>query len=484
MVPMRFRPSGWRVGFPEPAVPNVYKGECVGPQPRIRERVVSSAEKRGLGGVPAAAVRWLVQPLCPWSSHVRWLAIPLAVVMGVGWTLVQVQLPTVFHSPDSSHYLKIAAGHTELVEQPFASRQLGPLVAAAMGRLFGGDLHKGFLVQAFLSLAFAMGVTCWLAARSAAPRWMLLALVLVPSWGVLVQYLVLPDLWYAAMLAALLVMLEEQWYWAAALWMLPMMLSRESTSLTMVCFLVAAWPRLRAQRRWLVAGVAVVAAGLGSVMVAKLAAASQPNAEHLPQAVYMLAKLPWNFLRNVLGIVPWSDANMDLCKVPVWSVPFRFGPVHALGVCGFSFSQQLQAAEGILMNFGLLPLLVAVAWWQQRRRDGRSVLLRFTLLYGGLSFVLAPLLGAGFVHLMQYAWPLFLVALPRLFDERAPVRLSGRQVWASVGFFGLSLGVPLIARCPYLLPRLALGVAIWLVGYGLLQVWLDTGAEVAEFAPV
>jgi hypothetical protein len=463
----------------------------------------------------------LTRPLRAWDVRVRWLALVVAVLLGVGWTLVQVRLPTVFHSPDSSHYLKLAAGHTELVEQPFASRQLGPRVAAGLAKVLGGDIHGGFLLQGFASLAFAMGATCWLALRTAAPRWMLLAMMLVPSWAVLVQYLVLPDLWYAALLAALLVMLEREWYVAAAVWMLPLMLSRESTSLTLVCFLAAAWPAMKARRRrWLVAAIAVVAAVLGSFLVAKLAAGSRPNVEHLPQAVYMFAKLPWNFLRNVVGLMPWSDANPELCRVPVWSFPVHLGPVHALGVCGFSFMQQLLALEGTLTNFGLLPLLTAVVWWRVHKRNtgvsplrqtmkpfgsgrddkpllgkekeapakGRSALLRFALLYGGVSFVLAPLLGAGFVHLMQYAWPLFLVALPGLFDEMPARAMTAGRGWASVGFFALSLGVPVIERWHDFGQRLAMGLVIWAVGYGLLRVWLGKGwgrgAEVADSAQV
>jgi hypothetical protein len=270
------------------------------------------------------------------------------------------------------------------------------------------------------------------------------------------------------------------------------MLSRESTSLTLVCFLVAAWPAME-RRRWLVAAVAVVAALVGSVVVAKLAVGSRPNVEHLPQTVYMFAKLPWNFLRNVVGVMPWSDANPELCKVPVWSVPLHFGPVHALGVCGFSFMQQLLALEGTLTNFGLLPLLAVVVWWRSgvlrsRRGHGRSALLRFALLYGGVSFVLAPLLGAGFVHLMQYAWPLFLVGLPGLFYELPPLAMTAGRGWASVGFFALSLGVPAIERWRDVGQGLGMGLAIWGVGYWLLRVWLGNGlgggAEVADSAQV
>jgi len=123
-----------------------------------------------------------------------------------------------------------------------------------------------------------------------------------------------------------------------------------------------------------------------------------------------------------------------------------------------------------------------VVWWRtgvlrSRRGQGRSTLLRFALLYGGVSFVLAPLLGAGFVHLMQYAWPLFLVALPGLFDELPARAMTAGRGWASVGFFALSLGVPAIERWPDFGQRLGMGVGIWLAGYWLLRVWLGGGEE-------
>jgi hypothetical protein len=327
-----------------------------------------------------------------------------------------------------------------------------------------------------LALVFTMGATCWLAVRTAAPRWLLLALMLVPSWPRLVEYLVLPDLWYAALLAGLLLLLARERYLWAALLMLPLMLSRESTSLTLICFVGACWSRWVPARRWLYAVTASVCAAVGSVVVGRLAAGSQPNVEHLPQAIYLFAKLPWNFLRNVAGVLPWSDANPELCTVPVWSMPIHFGPVHALGVCGFSFGQQLNAVEGTLTNYGVLPLLVGGLWWRHRSRDGRSVLLRFALLYGGVGYLLTPLLGAGFVHLMQYAWPLFLVALPQLFDEFATGGSIGRR-WAGVGVFGVHLALPAILLWPGLYVRLAMGVALWAAGYLLLRRWLPAAGQ-------
>src|ERR1700744_3444304 len=136
----------------------------------------------------------LTEPMRLWERGARSLAVVVAVFVGVGASLLVAPVTRVFDSPDSSHYLKIAAGHTSEVMQPFASRQLGALAAAALGKLPGGNLHAGFWVEAMLSLVVTMGVTCWLASRSAAPRWMLFALMLIPSWPRLVEYLALPDL--------------------------------------------------------------------------------------------------------------------------------------------------------------------------------------------------------------------------------------------------------------------------------------------------
>ncbi len=429
----------------------------------------------------------LTLPMRAWNPRERWAALVVAVLLGAGTTLAIVQVSTVFHSPDSSHYLKIAAGQTDTVMQPFASRQLGARVAAFLARLTHVDVRQGFLLEAALSLVFAMGVTCWLALRTSAPRWLLLALMLVPSWTLLVQYLALPDLWYAALLGGLMLLLANERWLAAALMMFPLMLSRESTSLTLVCFLIAAWPRLERWRRWWVFATALLSAVAGSVVVGRLAAGSQPNGEHLPQAIYLFAKVPWNFLRNVVGVLPWSDGDSQLCKVPVWSMPVTLpfhSSVHAVGVCGFSLIQQGLAVEGTMTNFGLLPLLVAFLWWRHRRVQGRSVLMRFALLYGGVSYLLSPVLGAGFAHLMQYAWPLFLVALPQLFDEFQFGPMTPSRMAAGVGFFVLHVVAGAISFLPWFLLMISAGLALWAAGYLLLRHWFGTGSRMPRTARV
>jgi len=421
------------------------------------------------------SARSLVQPLRAWPPSVRRWAAACAVLLGAALAAsVAVHLQPFFRIADSSHYLRLATGDVSGVMQPFASRPLGVLVARALAALLHTSIYVGFYAEAALSLLVVLCVVCWLMLDTPAPRWMLAAVVVVPTWTTLVQNLVFPDLFYAALLAVMLALLARQHPFAAALMMFPLMLTRESTSLTLLCFLLAAWSSLR----WRDRIAAVLGAVAGSVVVSRLSAAAQPNVEHLPEALYMLAKVPWNFLRNVLGVLPWSDANRELCTVPVWSFPVHLGPVHALGVCGVSFHQQLVALEVILGNFGLLPLLVAWLWVRGRRQPHtqRGAWLRFTLLYGAVSFLLAPVLGAGFLHLVGYAWPLFLVALPWLFAPFDAAPGTDRRSWAALGFFAVHLAVCGVSYWNAFLPGIGLELSLWAVGFLLLRVWSPEAA--------
>jgi hypothetical protein len=407
-------------------------------------------------------------PMRALSHRAKGIALACGVLLGASLAVsIAAHQQPFFHIADSSQYLRLANGNVQGAMQPFASRPLAPMLARALAALLHVSIHGGFYVEAAGSLLVLLAAVCWLMLGASAPRWMLVAVVVVPTWVTLVQNLVFPDLFYAALLAVMLLLLEREHLFAAALMMFPLMLTRESTSLTLLCFLLAAWSSLR----WRDRITAVVAAAAGTVVVSRLAAGAQPNVEHLPEAIYMLAKIPWNFLRNMLGVLPWSDANTDLCKVPVWSFPFHFGPVHALGVCGVSFHQQLVAIDVTLGNFGLLPMLLVWLWWRSRRSQTSSLLLRFTLLYGSVSFLLAPVIGAGFLHLVGYAWPLFLVAMPQLFAPFPTASVANRRAAAAVGFFAVHLAVCGAAFWTMFLPGIGLKLALWVVGFLLLYIW-------------
>jgi hypothetical protein len=378
------------------------------------------------------------------------------------------QQESVFVAGDARFYLGIATGDYREVMQPFASRQLGALVVAALVRVLHCTVEQGFLLEGAASLVVMLVAIYRLVAVTTAPRWLLFAIAVVPFWGFLLEDLVLPDLWYSALLALVLLMLAGEHMLAAAMMMFPLMLSRESTSLTLVCFLIAAWGWLR----WRDRVVAVVSALAGSVVVSHLAARAQPNLEQLPESVYMLAKVPWNFMNNILGLVPWSNVNSEFCAVPTWTMQVHLGRVHAVGVCGFSPIGWVKISEAVLSDFGLLPLLVGFLWWRYRKLSTGSVLLRFTLLYGSASLLLAPVLGTWFTRLIGYAWPIFFVALPLLFDRVREKSAKTSRDLAALGFFGVHMLVSCLAYPWFWLAQVSADLVLWTLGFFLLRHWL------------
>ena len=111
----------------------------------------------------------------------------------------------------------------------------------------------------------------------------------------------------------------------------------------------------------------------------------------------MTAKLPWNLLRTV-GVVPWSNLYPFLCAAPRWQHALALGPLHSVGYCSVSPLAPLQAAMALATTFGLLPPLFVLVWRHRDRTKSMGLLARFCLVYGGISFVLAPLLGTWYTR--------------------------------------------------------------------------------------
>ena len=397
-------------------------------------------------------------------------------ITGAYAMVVGARMGPFFTATDTGWYIRLASGDIHGVMQPFASRQLGPAVARFLVWGLHWPLQRAFLLQGTVSLAVLLAVILLLMMRTATPRWMLAAVAVVPFWPQLYYGLVLPDLWYAALVAVFLVLLARRHFLTAACMMFPLMLSRESTSLLLVCFLIAGWRPLRWRGRLLAVGAA-----LGGMMIVQHLTAHNPgNKEHLPEFVYMLSKVPWNFVRNITGIEPWSNVYPQLCSVPVWQHSLQWGPVHAIGVCGISDWLPVVTVYEIVSVFGLLPLLAAFLWWRSRHDKGRSLLLNFCLLYGGITVLLSPVLGAGVGRLLGYGWPFCLVALPLLFDElreRYAEALRSKGTVASLGLLGLHLPACALAAATPSLPIAAFGAGLWVGGFLLLRWWFGPTVE-------
>ena len=373
---------------------------------------------------------------------------------------VALSMGHIFDQADTTHYLNLAAGRPALL--PFASRQLGPLLVRGLVAVTHLSVEQAFFVEGTLALLVFVGTVASLLVRSASPQWIVPALAGMFFWTLAYNGLVLPDLFYAALMCVFLLLLRERRFWAAGCMMFALALARESTLLTLVCLVVAGWRRLR----WYETLAAVVATGAGLGLAKHLAANALPNTEGISPSLYLIAKMPWNLLKNFFGIDPWANVYRS-CAVPRWQMPLHLGPLTAVGVCRFGWRYPVWLLFEAMATFGLLPLLlIKLRRVRVPASSGRDeVLLRFCVIYGAISFGMAGLLGESFGRLFGYSWPLFLVALPMLLGASGANFQSARAALVflllhlSSTWLNLQLHQPLLV-----LPALVLyGLGWWLL---------------------
>ena len=413
----------------------------------------------------------LTRSTADWTPARRRRAAVICAAVSVAVASIAVpRLGAIFDQTDAGYYVKIAAGQPVML--PFASRQLGPLLVRGLVHAFGISFHSGFLIEGTVAMLVVFATVLWYLLHSGTPRFMIAATVGLFFWSCQFNDLVLPDLFYGALICVVLILLDRQRFLLAALMMLPLAVARESTLLTVVCLLIAGWRRLRIGE----AAVALASTAAGMLIVRRLTANALPNREHISPVLYLFAKTPWTFLKNFTGIAPWSNVYPTLCAVPRWQLAVHLGPVHAVGVCRFDPNPPLLLLHYALASFGLFPLLfLAVRRFRKplapqtgsaQESPRAQIFLRFCVIYGVISFVVAGLLGETFQRLFAYSWPLFVIALPILLT-RARVTFTSNP--AAIAFLALHLA---LSWCGFLRDEyvlIALEIPLWIGGWFLLR---------------
>jgi hypothetical protein len=328
-------------------------------------------------------------------------------------------LPGAIYAPDAGQYRLLALGQRDAVPAPFSARILGPAMAGWLGRLTGLGVDTGFLLMGIVCLLALIALVAGLLWSLRAPTAIFAAVFLMPFWVDIFRDYYLPDLLHAAILAAILLCLFFGYHGLALLLLFPAYLARESTLLLALCLIFACWRRIPLRS----AGIGLVAMAAG-VLVSRHYGHSAPASVHgLSGGAYILGKLFWSFFKNVLGLPLWSNTLPECSPTWVTALPRPLGAIRSIGVCQPSLwgpGRLLLAWFGI---FGIGPALAAVLWrrmvpvlsGQGRNLEltpGMVIVFRFCILYGIISILMTPLLGASADRLVEYGWPFYFVVLP------------------------------------------------------------------------
>jgi hypothetical protein len=347
------------------------------------------------------------------SSRARFLSLlPPAVCLCFA---VVLGLPGAAYVPDAAYYRLLALGQRGAVPAPFSARILGPAIAGWLGHFTGLGVDTGFLLLGIVCLVALLALIAGLLWSWRAPTPIFAAIFLMPFWADIFHDYYLPDLLHAAILAAILLCLWFGSTTGALLLLFPAYLARESTLLAALCLIFACWRRVRL-RHAVIGVLAVVCAGLVSRHYGQGGPAS---AHGLGGGAYILGKFLWSFFKNFLGLPLWSN-TLPECG-PIWKTALpgghHLGAITEVGLCGPSIwgpARLLIAWFGI---FGIGPSLAIVLWRKlispasaiDRRLPGQLIVFRFCLLYGVISILMTPLLGASADRLVEYGWPFYFV---------------------------------------------------------------------------
>jgi hypothetical protein len=366
------------------------------------------------------------------DSRIVRLLLPVA-----GFCLaILLGLPGAVWAPDAGQYRLLAQGPGAAVSAPFSARILAPALARGLGRITGRGVDAGFLILGILCLIALLALMSRFLWLLQAPTVIFAAIFLMPFWVDIFHDYYLPDPLHAAILAAmLLLLLLGHSGWAFFL-LLPAYLTRESTSLVAICLLFACWRRVPV--RSALVGVSALA---GAVLVSRhFGQGGTANVHQMTGGSYMLGKVVWSFFKNVVGFPLWSNTLPECTPIWVKSIPsgLPLGAIREIGVCppsAWGPSRLLLAWFGI---FGIGPALAFALWrltpWRRalasvpadQQLPGKIAVLRFSILYGVISILMTPLLGASVDRLVQYGWPLYFIALPWLrVGDLQPRRAGG-----------------------------------------------------------
>jgi len=314
---------------------------------------------------------------------------------------------------DSTHYQAMADGKPAM--KPFAFRVLEPAMARLFANVTGKPTADGFLIVGLLSeWVLLYGVLRPVLDRRQ-DMWLAVVLILMPFWLRNLTNYFLPDLMHAALCMVYLGLLRTR-RWGLAAAMLPVMfLARESTLLIAMIAVPSLW--------WLVgrrASLLQLGGMLAGMTASKFAARhALANRHNINDTLYMIGKIPWNGSRNVFGVTLWTNTLPVLTPIRIWNVPhwLPLGGIHQVGYSGFSWFYPMITSICLLTSFGLGSLVLICLLWRtplRRLLPPQEPYLCIAAIYGVVTFLMSPLLGAALPRLFDYGWPLFLVYLPAM----------------------------------------------------------------------
>ena len=117
------------------------------------------------------------------------------------------------------------------------------------------------------------------------------------------------------------------------------------------------------------------------------------------------------------GVPLWSNTLPECTPVWVTAIPpgYHLGAIRAIGLCQPALWGPTRLILAWFGIFGIGPALALAVWREMgapQLSKGRVIVFRFCIVYGVISILMTPVLGASADRLVEYGWPFYFVVLP------------------------------------------------------------------------
>jgi len=340
----------------------------------------------------------------------RTTLITIGVALLIGTGLAIAFCPTLYPPHfEGRDYVAIANFDYAHVYSYYGARVLHPLIVRAVAsiaqRPADAYVFRFVSVASLIALFLLLGL--YYASEFPWTPWLFLPLVATATVVDEYRNYYWHDLFYAALCALFFLALRMN-RWVSLPILLMLYMTRESTILLVAVLVLVAM--LRRQWGFLVSVLLVGMAGMKATSM--LMARAMPNHHGVSMLTLDVLKVPFNFALNICGLEFWTNTNAATLDPPRWvaDVPswLHLGNIRQVGYCGFHGVRPLGMLVLMCSAFGTLPALVirAVTRGGVRLHNQRFDC-AVAFVYGGIMFVLAPLVGSIPSRYILYSWPMF-----------------------------------------------------------------------------
>jgi hypothetical protein len=378
---------------------------------------------------------------------------------------------------DNKWYIELAKGNYGNVHKPFSTRILYPFIVGKFSTIFDVSLNNSFLIMNVLALVVFVSTIIFILKLTTSHSIIAFPLLFSPLLLFMFSHYILPELFFAALLALFFVCIISNKYYYALVLLLLLCLIRENAVILSLCIVAMCF--WKSQKTFALGTIVVTIFGV--IVTYLVALQGGPNVHNLNPIIYMMLKIPVNFLSNVLGLRLWTDTLASnpitagsfsthpwfSVMVPNW---LQLGGIHEIGILPFSIEAPIFMVETLLTVFGVIPSLLFLhirRHCQEIATNDSSLLIILT--YGILSVMIGTSSGADVFRLISCGWPAFVIAAPILicnhysFSMKAIILLFGYQLitcwapWIVIKLtYNFVIGNGLIIGCGLLMHFLAI----------------------------